>query len=43
MHHEATKSFRNCNELLFPEMDTWQVLILSKKQNNKLCIESACS
>jgi hypothetical protein len=42
MYHKATKSFRNCNELLFLEMDTWQVLVLSKNQKNKLCNESAC-
>jgi hypothetical protein len=42
MHHEATKSFRNCNEL-FQEMDTWWVRVLSKNQNNKLCNESAFS
>jgi hypothetical protein len=27
MYHKATKSFKNCNELLFLEMDTWQVLV----------------
>jgi hypothetical protein len=41
LHHEATKSFKNCNELLFLEMDTWRVLVLTKIQNNKLCNESA--
>jgi hypothetical protein len=41
--HEATKYFRNCNELLFPGMDTWRVLILGKNQNNKLCNELDCS
>jgi hypothetical protein len=43
IHHEVTKSFRNGNKLLFTEMDTWQVLVLSKNQNNKLCNESAGS
>jgi hypothetical protein len=29
-YHEATKFFRNCNELLFPEMDTWRVRLWAK-------------
>jgi hypothetical protein len=30
MHHEVTKSFRNCNNLVFREMDTWWVRVLKK-------------
>jgi hypothetical protein len=41
MHHEVIKSFKNCNELGFQEMDTWWVSVLSKNQNIKLCNESA--